>query len=196
MARWPFTYKATDKQNAESNEATVTVFVTATASPLSGFISFLRGESGEVYSEDKPITNLGVGVPEVVEFLRVWKDKATILRCLQISLGALSIFFSLLTTTVIQFDSHTYNTNAKIYAFIAAVSIGLMTAFDLGTKSNNMTNAWRHLNAAVIKFNNGVCKREEVIDAYIAGEITIGNVTFQPQGSDTSVYRLGNTNKK
>ena len=57
------------------------------------------------------------------------------------------------------------NSYAKIFAFVAAVSIGLMTGFDLGTKSNNMTNAWRHLYAAVIKFNNGVFYREEVIDA-------------------------------
>ena len=40
-----------------------------------------------------------------------------------------------------------------------------MTAYDLGTKSNNMTNTWRQLTAAAVKFNNGACQRKEVIDA-------------------------------
>jgi hypothetical protein len=163
--------------------------------------------SDEAYSKDKPINDPELGVPEVVQFLKVWKTKATILRALQVLLGSLSVFFSLLTTTVLQFTTTTANTAtitaantdnfyAKIFAFTAAVSICLMTAFDLGTKSNNMTNAWRHLNATVIKFNNGVSDREEVIDAYIDGEITIGNVTFQPQGSDTAIHRPGSNNKK
>jgi hypothetical protein len=190
-----FTYKATDKQKVESNEATVTVTVTAIATaPLSSrFISFLRNpfpgftDVSEVYSKDKPINDPLDGVPEMVPFLVLWRNKATTLRFLQVSLGFLAVFFSLLTTTVLQFtSSNTYNAYAKIFAFIAAVAVGLLTAFDLGTKSNNMTNAWRKLNAAVIKFNRGICYHEEVIDAYIDGENTIGNVTFQQQGESST----------
>ena len=62
-----------------------------------------------------------------------------------------------------------------------------MTAFDLGTKSNNMMNAWRHLNASVIKFNNGECDAKDVIAAYIEGEKLIGNVTFQQQGFSPTI---------
>ena len=114
-------------------------------------------------------------------------------------MGFSSIAFSLATTTLIQVSSPSdsdLNLLAKKFAFIAAVSIGVMTAFDLGTKSNNMTNAWRHLNAAVIKFNRGLCYPEDVIQAYIEGETTIGNVTFQPQGYDTGVRRSGSNDKK
>jgi hypothetical protein len=112
-------------------------------------------------------------------------------------LGFLSVFFSLLTTTVLQFTGDTYtNTYAKIFAFIAAVSIGLMTAFDLGTKSNNMTNAWRKLIDAVIKFNRGVCQQEEVIDALIDAEKIIGNVTFQQQGLQDESRLDGSNIKK
>ena len=57
-----------------------------------------------------------------------------------------------------------------------------MTAFDLGTKSNNMMNAWRKLVAAVIKFNRKVYDKKEVIDALIDAEKIIGNVTFQQHG--------------
>ena len=34
--------------------------------------------SDEPYREDKPINDPELGVPEVVQFLKVWKDKATI----------------------------------------------------------------------------------------------------------------------
>jgi hypothetical protein len=145
----------------------------------------------DVYTDDKPIMDPIEGVPEVVPFLKLWRKKAVRLRFLQIVLGLLSVFFSLLTTTVLQFNSDN-NFNAKIFAFIAAVSIGLMTAFDLGTKSNNMTNAWRKLTAAVIKFNRGICYQEEVIDAFEDAEKTIGNVTFQQQGQQETG---SNTNK-
>jgi hypothetical protein len=43
-----------------------------------------------------------------------------------------------------------------------------MAAFNLGAKSNNTRVAWRHLNAEVIKFNQGILKEEEVIKAYEA----------------------------
>jgi hypothetical protein len=44
-----------------------------------------------------------------------------------------------------------------------------------------MMNAWRQLNAAAIKFNRYTIQKQEVIDAYIAGERLIGNVTYQQQ---------------
>jgi RNA polymerase subunit RPABC4/transcription elongation factor Spt4 len=120
-------------------------------------------------------------LPEVIPFLTRWANKSGNLRFLQILLGFLSTFFSILTTTVLSvqgIDSY----YSKYFAFIAAVSIGLMTAFDLGTKSNNMTKAWRHLIAVVIKFNQKLCEKDAVIDAYIESEHIIGDVTFQQQG--------------
>ena len=119
------------------------------------------------------------GVREIVPFIITWKITARRLRTFQISLGFLATFFSILTATSIGLSSDYYS---KFFAFIAAVSIGLMTAFDLGTKSNNMTNAWRHLVAAVVKFNNGIIKKQAVIDAYIEAEKLIGDVTFQQTG--------------
>jgi hypothetical protein len=104
-------------------------------------------------------------IPDVIPFLKVWRAKANVLRFLQILLGCLSVTFSLVTTTLLNVSTID-NDFAKISAFIAAVSIGLMTAFDLGTKSNNMMNAWRLLNATVIKFKNDECDKRAVIHAY------------------------------
>jgi hypothetical protein len=124
-------------------------------------------------------------IPDIIPFLKIWKTKANVLRFLQILLRSLSVIFSLVTTTLLNVSTIDNNL-AKISAFIAAVSIGLMTAFDLGTKSNNMMNACRQLNASAIRFNNGECDKKDVISAYIEGEKLIGNVTFQQQGSTTT----------
>jgi hypothetical protein len=116
-------------------------------------------------------------LPEIVPFLNLWITYATGLRIIQIFLGSVATIFSVLTATSVN-DSG-WGMYAKIFALIAAVSIGLMTAFDLGTKSNNMMNAWRQLNAAAIKFDSGLCEKKDVVNAYIEGEKLIGNVTFQ-----------------
>jgi hypothetical protein len=156
-----------------------------TANKVKNTVFGLRQDYSSIHGDSSKIKE---NVPEIIPFLNLWKSKANILRALQILLGSLSVIFSLVTTTLLNVSSSTNdNILAKISAFIAAVSIGLMTAFDLGTKSNNMMNAWRHLNASVIKFNNGECDKKYVIDAYIQGEKLIGNVTFQQQGFSPTI---------
>lgn len=70
----------------------------------------------------------------------------------------------------------------QIFAFIAALSISMMTAFNLGAKSNNTRNAWRKLNAAIMKFNQNIVDKEAVIRAYEEGESLIGGVSFSQGG--------------
>jgi hypothetical protein len=106
------------------------------------------------------------------------------LRMCQIVLGLSATFFSILTATTTSIPN--FDTYSKYFAFIAAVSIGIMTAFDLGTKSNNMTDAWRHLVAAVVNFNRGLCGKQVVIDAWVESEKTIGDVTYQQTGGQIS----------
>jgi hypothetical protein len=133
----------------------------------------------EVLWRGQPISKED-GVPEVVPFLIYWKITANKLRMFQILLGLSATFFSILTATSITISSSEFY--SKIFAFISALSIGLMTAFDLGTKSNNMMDAWRHLAFTVMKFNNDLCDKQAVIDAYNEGEKLIGDVTFQQTG--------------
>jgi hypothetical protein len=68
---------------------------------------------------------------------------------------------------------------AAIAAFIAAVSISLMTAFNLEEKSNNFRAAWRRLNVATIKFNQNLSEKDDILGAYEEGERLIGDVVFQ-----------------
>ena len=122
----------------------------------------------EIYREDKRVAKTDSdGIPEVIPFLIIWRKKATALRVLHVLLGFSSVVFSLLTTTVLQFGNSNNNFLAKVFALIAAVSIGLMTAFNLGRKSKDMTNAWRGLVTAVMRYNNYKnVEKKDVIDAY------------------------------
>ncbi len=73
-----------------------------------------------------------------------------VFRFLQIFLGIAATFFSLLTATLVGIDNP--DGIAKGTAFVAALAVALITAFDL-SKSNNIVCAWRKLYIAVIKFN-------------------------------------------
>ena len=142
----------------------------------------------EIYREDKRVAKTDSdGIPEVIPFLIIWRKKATALRVLHVLLGFSSVVFSLLTTTVLQFGNSNNNFLAKVFALIAAVSIGLMTAFNLGRKSKDMTNAWRGLVTAVMRYNNYKnVEKKDVIDAYAAGEKLIGDVVFDQAGGSTT----------
>lgn len=89
-------------------------------------------------------------------------------------LGISATFFSILAVAQIGVT----DAYAKVFAFIAAVSIVLMTAFNLGGKSNDTRATWRHLNAAIMKFNEGITDNKDVIQAYEEAEARIGDVTY------------------
>ena len=79
---------------------------------------------------------------------------------------------------------HTQKVANQIFGFLAAVSISLLTAFNLSTKSNN-TNAWKELNTAVMRFNRNIVQKEDVINAYERVETMIGGITITKEGIET-----------
>ena len=97
------------------------------------------------------------------------------LRFIHALLGVSAIIFSLLAAAQIGsvMDEH-----AKLFALIAAISIALMTGFNLGDKSNGVRNAWRRLNGTVIAYNSGTATEKDVIEAYNEGEKLIGDVSY------------------
>lgn len=115
-------------------------------------------------------------MPEILQYLNMWGTNATRLRYIHITLGTFATFFALLAAA--NFNSDNMKDYAGVFAFIAAISISLLTAFNLGAKSNNVRNAWRQLNSAVIKFNRGLTDKNGVIAAYEKGEELIGGIDF------------------
>jgi hypothetical protein len=87
---------------------------------------------------------------------------------------------------------------SRVFAFVAALSIAFLTAFNLGARSNDTRNAWRLLNTAVLRFNQGIVQKDEVITAYEKGETLIGGISFSQvkteEGSAT-VAEKGQTNE-
>jgi hypothetical protein len=147
-----------------------------TLHPKNWFKTYLIHDISDLY-KDKRIEK---ELPEILAYLRLWDFKATLLRGLHILLGVSATFFSLLAASQIMHGT-TYSTLAAIFAFIAAVSISLMTAFNLGEKSNNIRTAWRRLNVTVLKFNQNLCEKSDVIDSYEEGESLIGDVVFRTE---------------
>jgi hypothetical protein len=136
-------------------------------------------------------TRLEEEYPEMLVYLKLWSSNATILWGIHIFLGVLATFFSLLAAAGIGalLEEHT-----KVFAFIAAVSISLLTAFNLGAKSNNTRDAWRELNIAAIKFNRGQIGKDKLIKAYENGESRIGGVSFtQSSINAANSENTGNT---
>ncbi|MCX6674298.1 MAG: hypothetical protein NTY37_11030 [Methanothrix sp.] len=111
---------------------------------------------------------------EIEKAIKVWNLSAGILRFLHISLGLIAV---ILTITVASTIVKPADSLFPWIAWGAAISVGIMTSFNLGTKSNNMRNAWRVLNEARIRYDNQDSMTiEKLIDAYRDGEKLIGDV--------------------
>ena len=114
-------------------------------------------------------------IPKSIENeLKKWSWMTATLRLSHLLLGITAIISSLLVAAKI----NSFQPIAiEWLAFLAAVSVALMSGFDLGAKANSMRRAWRLLNAAIIRFQedpNG--KIEAVVDAYERAEEIIGDV--------------------
>ena len=114
--------------------------------------------------------------------LKLWGNNAQLLWVYHILLGILATFFTILSASLIDVIDKFY---IKIFSIIAAISISLLAAFSLGTKSNNVRAAWRKLNTAIIKFNANLIDKKEVIQAYEDGEGLIGGVSYSPDQMNT-----------
>lgn len=110
---------------------------------------------------------------------RIWKLEGSLLRTIHALLGIAAIISSLLVAAKINsFKSE----QIEWLAFVAAVSVGLLNGFDIGSKANRMRRAWRKLNSAILRFEGISCNGiEEVITAYEEAEMIIGDVKEEPR---------------
>lgn len=141
-------------------------------------------------------TRIEKEMPEILVYLKLWGNNTRVLWGFHIFLGIFATFFSMLAAT-----SFVEELPSKVFAFVAALSIAFLTAFNLGAKSNNTRNAWRLLNTAVLRFNEGLLKKDGVIDAYEKGEALIGGISFSqakvPEESDAlSTFENSRQNDK
>ena len=65
---------------------------------------------------------------------------------------------------------------------VAAISISLTSAFELGNKANNVRNGWRMLHAGIMRYEQEPdFTSEELIGVYEKAEKLIGDVNAHPK---------------
>jgi len=79
------------------------------------------------------------------------------------------------SVVVATFSTEMGDSLTKAFAFMAAISVGLISTFDLSARRKNYRNAWRHLNQRYLIFISGGCSEKDLIRAYGKGERTIGH---------------------
>ena len=117
---------------------------------------------------------------EIAKHLRQWAWLAAFLRLLQIFLGIAGTLCALAVTTFTDELSKGSLPWIKILSFTAAVSIGVLGAFDIGGHSNSVYRAWRYLTAEILRFEaDPSYPIETLIKAYSDGEAMVGDVHFR-----------------
>jgi hypothetical protein len=110
--------------------------------------------------------------------LKKWNRDAAMLRVVHAFLTIMATVCSLLVAAKISAFKPDY---IQWLSFMAAVSVGLLSAFDLGSKANRLRRAWRRLRTELLRFENGLSKEEELIKAYALAEEIIGDVKEEPK---------------
>ena len=113
---------------------------------------------------------------DIEEILTKWKHGAFILQSLLVVLGFAGIVSALAVTGF----TDSIGTNwTRVLAFLYAVSFALINGFNLSSLSANFLSAWRHLNAACIRYKRVKSfSEEELTKAYEEGEAIIGHIVL------------------
>jgi len=110
------------------------------------------------------------------ELLPVWNRLAKSLQRIYVVLGVVATISSLVVAT---FTAEMGPLGVKIVSFLLALSIGLMTAFDVGSKANAARGAWRILNAATLAYaNDPSFTIGDLYKQYVAGEALLGDIKY------------------
>lgn len=111
---------------------------------------------------------------EIIKQLKVWYSRATMLRIIHVFVGLIAIIASVTVASRILDPDSDY---MSYVAWLAAISSSILTSLNVGAKSNNMRNAWRILNTAVLRYKTeDDFNIKDLNDAYEKGEKTIGDV--------------------
>jgi hypothetical protein len=112
--------------------------------------------------------------PRIAKQLWTWSWQAKFLRFTQVFLGLLATLASMLVAA-----RKSPFENFEWVAFLAAASVALLSSLDLSSKANRMRDAWRLLNAAVMRYENSLLDVEGLFKAYEEGEKIIGDVNIK-----------------
>jgi hypothetical protein len=102
---------------------------------------------------------------------------ARCLRILQVSLGVLGTVSAFAVTT---FAGELGTLLVKVFSCAAALSIGILTAFDIGGKANATRQAHRLLNLAVVRYLYlPASSLDNLFDSYAQAQEIVGGLTYR-----------------
>jgi hypothetical protein len=114
--------------------------------------------------------------PEIQTTFQSWRGQALRLRIIHVGLLIAASIFSILTAADVGVPLRPY------FAVAAALSVGILSALDLGVKANGFRNAWRHMNAAMARYHSiQEYTVEQLIQAYEDAETLIGDLPSGPR---------------
>jgi len=79
---------------------------------------------------------------EIMNQLANWRKQAVRLRIIHVVMGLIAIISSITVASRVLQSAETISW----FAWVAAITAGILTSLGLETKSNNMRSAWRILN--------------------------------------------------
>lgn len=128
--------------------------------------------------------------PEMELAYRWWNRMAVGLRYLFVLLGVSATIAALGVTAFTEYLSPMH---LKIGTFIAALSIGLLTSFNVGSKANAFRRAVREFTAASILYRETTeFTLVHLVEAYRNCENIVGDVHYVPQWTKSEKESPGN----
>ncbi|MBE7171765.1 MAG: hypothetical protein INR73_14345 [Williamsia sp.] len=120
-------------------------------------------------------------VEAITKAIDLYKQTADNLRVVLIIFGTVGIAAALFVTAFAgaDFIKSDDAISIRIAAFIAALCLTALTAFNVQAKGNNARNAFRHLNHAYLMYRIGRITVAELVKAKDDAEKIIGSVDFQ-----------------
>jgi hypothetical protein len=123
-------------------------------------------------------TKINEALGSIEKSLKIWGRQAIYLRVIHALLTFSAVVCSLLVAAKIRSFGPDY---VEWLSFGAAVSIGLISAFDLGSKANRIRRAWRKLRTAYLRYKAGKLAADDLIKIYEESEDIIGDVREEPK---------------
>jgi hypothetical protein len=110
------------------------------------------------------------------KLLPIWNNLAKSLQTTYVVLGLIATVSSLVVAT---FTAELGSIGVKVISFALSLSIGLITAFDIGAKANAARGAWRLLYAATIAYAEDTSFTiQDLHKQYLAGEALLGDIKY------------------
>jgi hypothetical protein len=113
---------------------------------------------------------------EVKNFRHTCNLSANFFRFLHTSLGVFALGASLIVAT---FTSELGELYTRIFAFMSALSLGVINSINIEEQANNFRRASRHLDVGLTRFLGGLSTDEELFQVYQEAKSMLGHWQFR-----------------